>query len=321
MARAQPSIFAIKGNALDDGPGIRSVVFFKGCPLSCIWCHNPEGKRREVELSFSAKTCVGCDTCLAVCPEQALNRADPFFVDRARCTMCLRCAEACPSGALSQVGKQMSPAEVVRTVLRDSPFYAVSGGGVTLSGGEPTLFLDFAGELLQALKAEGVHTLLETCGLFSYPAFARKLYPWLDLIYFDLKLIDAEAHTRYCGVPNQVILDNFRRLARRMQAGGVRVVPRIPLIPAITDTEENLQAVAAFLAACELSQIVVLPYHPLWQEKEQMLGIEAAAGGNGLQSWPGKQQVVEAKAILARSGVRALSEGEMEEMSDARWPT
>jgi len=206
----QPLILEIKGNALDDGPGIRSVVFFKGCPLSCLWCHNPESKRMGMEIGFEAKTCVGCDTCINLCPENALSRENPFFIDRDACTLCFECVDACPSGALTRIGTYMSVEAIAEQVLRDKPFYDTSGGGVTLSGGEPTLVTGFAGELAARLKASGIHTLIETCGLFDLARFDESLYPYLDLIYFDIKLMDAALHAHYCGVANETILYNFR---------------------------------------------------------------------------------------------------------------
>ena len=300
----QPLIFAIKGNALDDGPGIRSVVFFKGCPLSCIWCHNPEGRKREVEISFDAGECIGCDTCISVCPENALSRENPFLIDRAACSLCFRCEQVCPSGAISRVGKSMTVDEIVKDVVRDKPFYDTSGGGVTLSGGEPTLFMDFAARLLKMLKAEGVHTLLETCGFFAWEEFDQKLYPWLDLIYFDIKLLETRAHARYCGVANKTILNNLRQLGERAKNGGTPMIPRIPLIPGITDTEENLQASAQFLGECGIRQVQLLPYHPLWREKRQMLGIQDYAGQDEtVSAWSSRQTLEECKSVFGRAGV------------------
>ena len=149
----RPLILDIKGNSLDDGPGIRSVIFFKGCPLACTWCHNPESKRFEAEISFDAKACIGCDACLSACPQDALSRDNPFFIDRRRCDLCFRCIDACHSGALSRVGQEMGIAEIVARVLDYKPFYDTSGGGVTLSGGEPTVYMDFASPI--AFPAQG----------------------------------------------------------------------------------------------------------------------------------------------------------------------
>jgi len=288
---SDPLIFEIKGNSLDDGPGIRTVVFFKGCPLSCAWCHNPESKRRERELSFDKKKCVGCDACIAVCPQKALNRDNPYFVDRDRCTLCLDCVDICPSGALSAVGKAMTVEEIVRIIEKDIPFFKNSGGGVTLSGGEPTLFMDFTARLAAELRRRGIPVLLETCGLFNFDAFIERIYPHLAMIFFDIKMVDGDAHRRLCGRPNGVILDNFRKLHGRCRDGGIAVLPRVPLIPGITATEENLSAIAAFLRGLGAMRVALLQNNPLWFEKNEMLGRAADAAGEDMRSWIGRDRM------------------------------
>lgn len=294
-----PLIFEIKGNSLDDGPGIRTVVFFKGCPLSCAWCHNPESKRRERELSFDKKKCVACDACIALCPAKALARENPFFINRERCTLCLDCVGICPSGALSAVGTAMTVDEIVRIVEKDIPFFKNSGGGVTLSGGEPTLFMDFTARLAAELRGKGVSVLLETCGLFNYDAFMDRLYPNLDMIYFDIKIIDGDAHRRFCGQPNGVILDNFKKLNRAFQDGGVTVLPRVPLIPGLTATEENLSAIAAFLREQGAMKAALLQNNPLWFEKNEMLGRTAGGAGDDMRSWIGRDRMGLIRSIFS----------------------
>ena len=272
MASRIPLINEIKGNALDDGPGIRTVVFFKGCPLSCAWCHNPESRRPGYELSFDPEVCIGCGTCAQTCPEQAVFFENPLFIDRTACTYCFQCVETCPSGALSAVGRAMTAADVLDAVLPDEVFFRASGGGVTLSGGEPTFYMSFAGELAAALKARGIRVLLETCGHFRLDAFMEQLYPHLDAIYFDLKLHDPARHKHYCGVDNQIIFENFRFLQGRASADGLVLLPRVPLVPAITDTADNLGALSEFLVQQGASRVQLLPYNPLWPEKESKLG-------------------------------------------------
>ncbi len=274
MGERETLILEVKGNSLDDGPGIRTVVFFKGCPLDCAWCHNPEAKRAGAELSYDGRECIGCDTCVKVCEAGALDRRRPGYVDRERCTLCFRCVHACPAEALTRVGRYMAVQEVVELVLRDVPFFKTSGGGVTLSGGEPALQMDYAGELLQALKEHDIHTLVETCGLFKLESFDRFLYPYIDLIYFDLKLMDDAEHRRYCGTSNEQILANFRELFARSRSGGVPVLPRIPLIPGITATDHNLKAIHAFLRENEADRLALLAYNPLWVEKNSKIGLE-----------------------------------------------
>ena len=304
MTDKNPLILDIKGNSLDDGPGIRSVVFFKGCPLLCVWCHNPESKKVGPEIAFDPSECVGCDTCLMVCLEKALSRKNPFFIDRDRCTLCFACVDECPSGALSRVGREMTVDEIVASVTRDKPFFDASGGGVTLSGGEPTLFPDFLARLLAALKAEGIHTLLETCGQFNWPFFADGILPLVDTIYFDIKLMDPKAHQTYCGVSNPRILENFIQLNERAGSGKFLLHPRTPLIPGITATTENLTAIARFLADHHIKKAQLLPYNPLWSTKNQKIGIagpKKTTDDSG--NWIPREQIMAYQAIFADHGI------------------
>ena len=269
----KPLILDIKGNSLDDGPGIRSVVFFKGCPLNCAWCHNPESKRAGVELSWERDKCVGCGACVEVCPESAISTENPDFIDRDRCTLCLVCPETCPSTALTRVGRDMTVDEVVKEAARYAPFYKTSGGGVTLSGGEPTLFMDFAAHLAEKLRALDIHVLLETCGWFDPDRFESLLMPHVDTIYMDLKLMDGREHRRHCGVDNEPILKNFIRLHRLAQAGAFQLLPRTPLIPGITDTEDNIRALAGFYEAHGVKKAALLGNNPIWFDKCRHLGL------------------------------------------------
>lgn len=269
-----PLILDIKGNSLDDGPGIRSVVFFKGCPLSCLWCHNPESQKPGPEISFDANLCVDCGACRTLCPDEALSKTNPFYVDRSRCTLCFLCTSACPSGALEPMGKTMTVDKILGLILPDKPFFDVSGGGVTLSGGEATMHMDFVSELARELKKKEIHILLETCGRFELSRFLDRLYPYVDTIYFDLKIMDSKAHQRYCGQPNEGILQNFRALAHSMASDGKTLLPRTPLIPGITDTDENIAAIASFLNSLGIKHGALLPYNPLWQDKLHKMGLD-----------------------------------------------
>ena len=269
-----PLILEIKGNSLDDGPGIRSMVFYKGCPLSCVWCHNPESKKATVEISFDAKICIDCGSCRDVCPKDALSRNNRFYIDRSKCDLCFLCVDTCPSGALDRVGTPMSVDEIVKKILPDKPFFDTSGGGVTLSGGEPTLYMEFTSQLLKSLKQHNVHTLLETCGFFDLKRFMETLYPYLDTIYFDIKIIDSIAHKKYCGVPNEKILDNFIQLSSITVKDGKILLPRVPLIPDITDTEVNIRGIASFLKKLNIEDAALLAYNPLWHEKSDKVGVD-----------------------------------------------
>ena len=272
-----PLIVDVKGNSLDDGPGIRTVVFFKGCPLSCVWCHNPEGRARGAELAFERRDCVGAGACLDACQPGALDPSLPGLVDRARCTLCFDCVGACAAGALEVVGRPLSVEQVLAEVDKDRPFFAASGGGLTLSGGEPTLHMRFAAELARRARARGIHVLLETCGAFDLGRFEAELAPHLDLVYFDLKVYDPGEHRRLCGADNATILDNFAALWGRRP---VDVRPRIPLVPGLTATDENLRALAGLLRELDVDRVTLLPYNPLWRDKLVKLGLPAPAGAD-----------------------------------------
>ncbi len=300
----EPLILEIKGNSLDDGPGIRSVVFFKGCPLNCVWCHNPESKSSEAEIAHDPGICIGCDSCLDLCRVGALSRGNPYFIDRLKCNLCFDCTEECPSGALSRVGIFLSPAEILTKVLKDKPFFDTSGGGVTLSGGEPTLNLDYTAELLKLLRQAGIHTIVETCGMFNYESFRELALPYTNSVYMDIKLIDPAAHKHFCGTDNRTILENFRRLHELATEMDFEIMPRIPLVPGITDTVDNLEAIAGFLADLGVKKIQLLGYNPLWCEKSLKIGQPYSFAGNkSIQRWTSGEKMELCAAIFRRAGL------------------
>lgn len=298
-------LFEVKGNSLDDGPGIRTVIFFKGCPLDCLWCHNPESKKTEIELSFDKEKCIGCGSCIAACTEKALDRNYTCFIDREACTLCMKCTDACPGGALSQVGRFWGLDELMFEIEKDLPFFQASGGGITLSGGEPTLYMDFASRFLQRAKAMGISTLLETCGLFDYERFLTSLSPYLDIIYYDIKLFGAEEHKRYCGVSNTRILKNFADLSRACIDAGIELLPRIPLVPGITATHENLLSIARFLKGLGIAKVELLPYNPLWLSKLETLGQHSEASHtDSMKDWMAVPLVEQCKRLFEGFDVR-----------------
>lgn len=264
-----PLIVDIKRHSLEDGPGIRSVVFFKGCPLRCIFCHNPEAQSPEVEVAFSARDCIKCENCKDACPRGAIDFELPGRIHREKCTRCGRCTTVCPGRGLRLIGSYYPAEFLIEILMRDIAFYRHSGGGVTLSGGECTLYPDYLEALLKPLKARGVHVVLETSGYFDYDAFKQKILPYIDLIYYDIKFANTSAHIQYTGKPNQRILENFRLLLREE---GVEVHPRIPLVPGITSTEENLSGIVDFLCEAGGESVSLLPYNPMWIEMAVSLG-------------------------------------------------
>ncbi len=264
-----PLVVEIKRNALDDGPGIRTTIFFKGCPLSCVWCQNPESIKIYPEIAYSPGDCLLCGACEEACPEGAIDlKCRPQPVDRQRCIRCGTCTTVCPGKGMRLVGRHYPVAELAEIVAEDSIFYENSGGGVTLSGGEPTMHPRYLKPFLQALKFNRIHVNLETCGYYYRPVFERYILPYLDLIYYDIKLIEPDAHRRYTGRTNDRILENFEALIR---GGKVPLLPRIPLIPGVTDTDENLAGIASFLNKMGVKRTALLPYNPLWLPKAENL--------------------------------------------------
>ena len=265
---SSPLVTHVRRLSMDDGPGLRTVVFVKGCPLRCAWCHNPENLSPEPELMLRAETCRGFGECVVACPEDALSFGRPPVLDATACTQCWQCVDACPTGAWRRVGHAYEADELADLVLRDRPYFDSSGGGVTFSGGEPTMFPAFVGGVLRRLHDAGVHTAIETAGTFAWATFARELLPHVDLVLYDLKLFDDVAHRRHTGAGNARILRNFVKLC---EEESVEVVPRTPLVPGITATVHNLDAIRRFVADRRCEPLVLLPYNPAGESKRRAL--------------------------------------------------
>lgn len=266
----KPLIFDVRRGSTEDGPGIRTTVFFKGCNLRCAWCHNPESIDPEEEIGFSPRGCVACGECERACACGACSLDNPQRIDRALCTRCGACVDACPGEALRRIGRHYPVEELVGTFLRDAPLYRASGGGVTLSGGEPTVHMEYTADLLARLKALGVSTAIETNGLFQWEEFRDMLLPHVDLIMMDVKVADPEKHQEYTGTSNDQILENLRRLA--LERPGL-LLPRVPLIPGFSATEENLVAVGSLLRSFGIERYSLLEYNPTWFHKASAVGM------------------------------------------------
>jgi pyruvate formate lyase activating enzyme len=254
--------------SLNDGPGIRTLVFLKGCPLRCPWCCNPETQRETAELLHDALRCIHCGRCAGACTRSAVNGSGQPFIDIDRCDLCGECVAACPSGALRASGDAFSVAEVCQVIEKDCVFYGESGGGATFSGGEPFLQPEFLEEMLAALKAGGIHTAVETCGCVEWPVLKR-LEKGIDLFLYDLKILDPARHLRTIGGPNAQIVDNLKRLAARRDG----IIVRIPVIPELTLFDDNIPRIFHLVRSLPSVRTVhLLPYHDYGKHKYRCAG-------------------------------------------------
>lgn len=291
-------VFDIQKFSLHNGPGIRTTVFLKGCPLHCWWCHNPESQALGLEMMFQPRRCIRCGACEAICAQGAISRDNGIVTtDIEKCTLCRACVESCYAEAREIVGQEMTVAQVIAEIERDTVFYDESGGGVTFSGGEPLLQPKFLLALLQACKDREIHTSVDTCGFTTWDTL-DSIREYVNLFLYDLKLMDGAKHRTFTGVPNELILRNLQMLSAR----GHDVVLRVPIIPGINDDDENVRQTGAFAVASPgLNRVDILPYHHTAVDKydrlkkayelpairspsdERMAEIAQILGGFGLQ--------------------------------------
>lgn len=285
-------VFDIKGFAVHDGPGIRTTVFLKGCPLRCDWCHNPESQSSQPVLAQFKRNCIGCGKCLQRCPQGALSRGDDgIVIDRGLCKACGECARTCYAEALVIRGRTMTVEQVMVEVRKDIPFYQNSGGGMTISGGEPLQQPEFTLALLKAAKSEGLHTCLDTCGYAPWSVLEQVL-PYVDMVLYDLKGINPALHRQRTGRPNSLIMRNLQGLT----SDGMQVKVRLPLVPGYNDRVEDIRDLAEFITNLQhVPPVEILPYHRLGEGKYEALGIK-----NGLHLEPPQKAAVEALAEVAR---------------------
>ncbi len=265
-------IFNIQKYSVNDGPGIRTVVFFKGCPLRCKWCSNPESQSPKVQVLWDHKKCVHCLHCTSVCPQHAISEVQGrIHIDHIRCIGCLRCVNECPQYALTSEGEEKDVQRILDIVLQDVPFYEESGGGITLSGGEVMAQPDFAYDLLKAAKEEGLHTCIETTGFTSKETFC-KVIEKVDYILMDMKHANPVKHKTGTNVTNDIIIENMKYAL----STGKPVLPRIPVIPGFNDTLEDAEEISNLLAKIKADSCQLLPFHQFGENKYELLGMEYA---------------------------------------------
>ena len=296
----QPFIFDIKRYAINDGPGIRIVIFLKGCNLNCAWCHNPESISNETERMYAQSKCIKCGTCVMACSEKAITLTpEGIITDAELCKMCGKCAEVCPTKAIEISGHPMSVAEIMNEIEKERVFFDQSGGGVTFSGGEPLMQSKYLIELLDECGKRGIHRAIDTAGLASTEIIlevARRT----DLFLYDLKMMDSEKHQKWIGVPNEKILENLKILAET----GVKIIIRIPLIGGVNDDAENMEATARFVSQLsgEKKEVNLLPYHKIAQTKFLKLGRPEEFQ---LLEEPAKEAQMHAITIFQEYGIKA----------------
>lgn len=297
-------IFDIKKYSINDGPGIRVTVFFKGCPLRCAWCHNPEGISPKVQKMYNSAKCIGCRACVTACPEGACTLTDAGIVtDLARCTACGTCAEVCPTTATEMSGRMVTVDEVLAVVDRERVFFEHSEGGVTISGGEPLQQPEFLLALLKALGQRGIHRAVDTTGLAS-SHLLLEVARHSDLFLYDLKLINSARHRQWTGVANERILDNLKLLAE----SGAEINIRIPLVAGVNDDLENIEQTASLVAdlAGPRKRVNLLPYHNIMTNKYLRLGSDYQGAGMGEPSPASLTRII---AQFAKEGIEAVVGG------------
>lgn len=299
LRHATPSpegiIFDVDTFAVHDGPGVRMAVYLKGCPLACKWCHSPESQAAAPELIFVRGRCTLCGACGYVCPQGAHRVETDHVIDRGKCVACGRCVEECPHGALAIKGYRVPASSLVRRAERLRPFLRHYGGGVTLTGGEVASQPEFAAAVLAGCRTAGIHTAIETSGACRWPVL-KNLLQHADLVLYDLKIMDEETHRRWTGVSNRQILENAARL------NGREVQVRVPLIPGITDTEDNLAAIFDFMRDNRLRRAALLPYNPSSAAKYEWLGIPYEFDARPQSA----EQLAELVALARRRGIGCL---------------
>lgn len=299
---AKGTVFDIQRYSIHDGPGIRTIVFLKGCPLRCKWCSNPESQSYAPDLMYRKVMCIGCKRCIAVCKQHAIAETNPHWVDREKCNLCGECALVCPSSALQMKGEEMTVQDVIKEVRKDETQYYRSGGGITLSGGETLTQPVFAREIFKACHAQGWHTAIETEGYVGEDII-RDVVPHIDLVLLDIKSLNPEQHKKFTGVDNAIIL----KAARLIQTL-TDVIVRVPVVPGFNATEEDIDKIATFVKneMPRVKEIHLLGYHNYGQGKYELLGRKYELEGTPKNS---EETMNKFKAIVESKGLTCVIGG------------
>lgn len=260
-------VFDIQRFSIHDGPGIRTIVFLKGCPLSCRWCSNPESQSVKPVIMYQEMNCIHCGRCIAACKRGAININNKEYINREICTACGECVNVCPASALTLKGKRMTVEQVIKELKKDAINYRRSGGGITLSGGEPLVQANFSKELLKACKAQGWHTAIETTG-FANTEAVENVFPYIDLALMDIKNLNSDIHKKYTGASNEIILENAVRISKI-----TKMVVRVPVIPEFNSSEQSILEICKFVKTLNnIDTVHLLPYHTYGENKYKLLG-------------------------------------------------
>jgi pyruvate formate lyase activating enzyme len=293
-------VFKISRCSAEDGPGLRTVVFLKGCPLKCIWCHSPQSQKFEPEMAFIENRCIRCGACAANCSRQAqVVSKTERYVNWLRCNQCGECEPVCPSRAIETIGQYLKIEEIIRTIKKDSAYYKNSGGGVTFSGGEPTLQPDFLRECLKICSEAGIHTAVETCGYARW-AVLEEIIPFVDLFLYDIKHTDSTRHRELTGTGNELILENLGKISRNGKAIWIRA----PLITGYNDSSDNIGRMADLVSRLKTVQLVsLLPYNTAAGANYTATGREYSLTQLGLYSREKGQELTD---IFVKMGIKAI---------------
>jgi len=296
------TIINIQKYSVHDGPGIRTTVFLKGCPLNCWWCHNPESQNPSHEIMFFEERCTGCGICAKRCPHAAISMVDNApAVDGEKCNLCSKCVDFCPNNAREYVGKDMTVEELMKEIVKDEVFYEQSNGGVTFSGGEPVIHGEFLYNLLKRCKERGIHTAVDTCGCVTWENL-EKIADKVDLFLYDLKLMNNEKHKNYTGKENVIVLENLEKLSAR----GSNIFVRMPIISGVNDDDEHIDEAIKFLSHINVIQVNLLPYHKMGMDKYRRLKMDYKLSG---MEKPSEERMTEIAEMFKVNGFKIIIGG------------